>query len=171
MREHYQQAVRTRLREAWGQNANSSSSNFRQGAGDDFRHRPRQSSRFGAASGNPGQGGRRSGSASNAGGARPTVSNSLRQSALASPKQQHIAPYREALLIAAVLNHPWLLEEQAEEIASIDFATPVLGRLRSMSLSLDLTGKSLDTVYLRSHLLGLDLAKAVELVDRGLMIT
>ena len=57
------------------------------------------------------------------------------------PAERGIVPYREALLMAALLNHPWLLEDQSEEIASIDFTSPALGKLRSALLSLDLTDK------------------------------
>ncbi len=39
-------------------------------------------------------------------------------------------PAREALILVAVLNHPWLLESHAEELAELEFRHPEAGRLR-----------------------------------------
>jgi DNA primase len=39
-------------------------------------------------------------------------------------------PAREALILIAVLNHPWLLESHAEELAELEFRHPEAGRLR-----------------------------------------
>jgi DNA primase len=41
-----------------------------------------------------------------------------------------VIPPREALILVAVVNHCWLLEERAEEFASIEFLNPDADRLR-----------------------------------------
>jgi DNA primase len=39
-------------------------------------------------------------------------------------------PAREALILVAVLHHPWLLESHAEQLAELEFRHPDAGRLR-----------------------------------------
>jgi DNA primase len=39
-------------------------------------------------------------------------------------------PPREALILLAVVNHPWLLESQAEELSELEFLHPDADRLR-----------------------------------------
>lgn len=39
-------------------------------------------------------------------------------------------PAREALILIAVINHPWLLETHAEDLAELDFRNPEADRLR-----------------------------------------
>ena len=43
-------------------------------------------------------------------------------------------PAREALILLAVINHPWLLEDRAEELAELEFRNPDADRLRSALL-------------------------------------
>jgi DNA primase len=43
-------------------------------------------------------------------------------------------PPREALLLVAVVNHPWLLEQDAEDFATLEFLNPDAGRLRQVVL-------------------------------------
>lgn len=43
-------------------------------------------------------------------------------------------PAREALILLALLNHPWLLEEHAEEFAELDLVHPDADRLRRVIL-------------------------------------
>ena len=40
-------------------------------------------------------------------------------------------PPREALILLAVINHPWLLETHAEELAELEFRHPDGDRLRA----------------------------------------
>ena len=66
------------------------------------------------------------------GGFEPTkaaASTSLKQSAMVGGNG--IAPpYREALLLKTLLNHPWLIEQDAEPIAALAIVSPALARLR-----------------------------------------
>ena len=68
--------------------------------------------------------------------------------------------------MSAVLNHPWLLEDQTEEIANMNLTAPALSRLRNCVLSLDFAEKSLDRAGLRSHLTQLSMGKVVEHIER-----
>ena len=45
-------------------------------------------------------------------------------------------PPREALLLLTVINHPWLLEHHAEELADLDFVSPDADRLRRAVLDI-----------------------------------
>ncbi len=45
-------------------------------------------------------------------------------------------PPREALLLITVINHPWLLENHAEELAGLDFVSPHADRLRDAVLDI-----------------------------------
>jgi DNA primase len=82
-------------------------------------------------------------------------------------KRSGQVPQREALLMRTLLNHPWLLEEHAEEIAALPFTAPGLIRLRDGLLMLQASDNSLDRHELRSQLEGLSLDKAVDLVERA----
>ena len=60
------------------------------------------------------------------------------------------APPREALLMLALVNHPWLLEQQCEEVAELTLTSAPLERLRQALLALLSTGNPLDSVSVRS---------------------
>jgi len=83
-------------------------------------------------------------------------------------KRSEQVPQREALLMRTLLNHPWLLEEHAEEIAELTLTSPGLIRLRDGLLVLQASDNSLDRRELRSQLEGLSLDKAVDLVERAI---
>ncbi|MGE3710352.1 MAG: DNA primase, partial [Hyphomicrobiaceae bacterium] len=122
VRSHYTQAMRDRFAEAWGQPWRSSRQRFQpghhKGQPSGLRRvaeRPQPNYR------SPGRGG---------GGFEPPraiASNSLRHSNLVEGEAAR-PPYREALLIRAIINHPWLLEDAAEEIAEIELASPGMQR-------------------------------------------
>jgi DNA primase len=74
-------------------------------------------------------------------------------------------PPREALILLAVLNHPWLLESRAEELAELEFLHPDADRLRRALLDAGashaiaapealrqaLAGRSIENILLRVH--------------------
>ncbi|HWM47062.1 MAG TPA: DNA primase [Xanthobacteraceae bacterium] len=59
----------------------------------------------------------------------PAASSQLSTSSLVRGYRSAIPP-REALILVAVVNHPWLLENHAEELAELDFIHPEADRLR-----------------------------------------
>jgi DNA primase len=75
---------------------------------------------------------------------------------------------REALLLRTLLNHPWLLDDHAEVVAEIPFASQALARLRDAILSAYVTANSLDRTELHSQLTSLSLDKVVDLVERAI---
>jgi DNA primase len=186
VREHYAQAIRLRLREAWGGSAGSATGGRPTGGKwSTPAYGAKSSGRFPSKSGMPIGGHGRSQSGSHGGMAkppfgqqfgqgagypwgRPSISDALRRSAIAAPAAQAVMPYREALLVAALLAHPWLLEEQAEELSRVEFSVPALDRLRAALLSLDAAHNSLDRHTLRSHLAELEVGKTVGLVERAI---
>jgi DNA primase len=76
-------------------------------------------------------------------------------------------PLREVLLVRTLLNHPWLVADYAEEIATIQFSSDALAKVRDGVLSAHAAEKSLDRSGLRSHLTSLGLDKFVDLVERS----
>src|SRR5262249_41213553 len=76
-------------------------------------------------------------------------------------------PPREALLIGALINHPWLLESCCEDIAKLTLTTPVLQRLRDALLALLSEAIALDPMSVRAHLTEVGLDSAVAALDRA----
>ncbi len=74
--------------------------------------------------------------------------------------------YREALLIRTLVNHPWLIEEVAEELAELEFHDTSFGYLRDALLSACADEKNLDTATLRNHLEGSGFAPTLEQTER-----
>ena len=98
---------------------------------------------------------------------KPVATASLRKSSLVDADRGRL-PHREALLMCALLNHPWLIEAEAEAIASLDLSSGVLARLRDALLTLLSDNISLDSAELRTHLQRSSLDKVVDLVERAI---
>jgi DNA primase len=75
-------------------------------------------------------------------------------------------PQREGLLLRALLVHPWLIEERAEDIAALTVTSEPLERLRDAILSLLGDEISLDSENIRSHLSQRGLANTVVAIER-----
>ena len=76
-------------------------------------------------------------------------------------------PPREALLIKTILNHPWLIEEHAEEIAAIALVSAPAARLRDAVLAAQAQENALDSHVLRTQLNATGLGKVVDVVERS----
>ncbi|MGE0024789.1 MAG: DNA primase, partial [Hyphomicrobium sp.] len=161
VRAHYQQALRERLAAAWGQRGGGRQGPGNQGSGSQGAWTG-SGGRSGTGSWRaPAGGGQwpRSGGGSAVGRQilarrplptalgqgieRPNPSSSLRKSALVAAADS-APPYREALLLKVLLNHPWVIEEQAEAIAALPFTSTALSRLRDAILSAQAVNNSLD---------------------------
>ena len=79
------------------------------------------------------------------------ASESLKQNARAAG-QGAALPAREALILQSLLNHPFLVDEYAEDIAALQFTSQALCNLRDAILCAHAMEKSLDSTTLRSHL-------------------
>ncbi len=115
----------------------------------------------------PGQGGRpRSGAGPGPGG-RPGVSWPVQASA---ELVEHSLPMpaREALILATLINHPWLAIEEAETISGLPFRAQPAARLRDGILSAVTEKNSLDREGLATQLTDLGLATVVALVQRAI---
>ncbi|MAS41183.1 MAG: DNA primase [Porticoccaceae bacterium] len=88
----------------------------------------------------------------------------------ASPElaqRSELVPAREALLITTVINHPWLIDEHAEEIAALTLVSAPVARLRDAILLIHSRQNALDSSALRSQLSLSGLDKIVNLVERS----
>lgn len=92
--------------------------------------------------------------------------SSLRNSQLAQGGASK-PPLREIILIKALLNHPWLIDERAEDIARLQFTSPRMTRVRDAILSAQAAEISLDTASLRSHVTNSGLAADLDLIERS----
>lgn len=102
-----------------------------------------------------------------AGGGSAPASTSLRRSALLSP--QKTAQRRQLVLLAALMNHPQLLAEFAEDLAGISFADSDLDSARQHVLDCAAGSLSSDTTQsLRRDLEKAGLARVVERIDHML---
>ena len=80
-------------------------------------------------------------------------------------------PPREVLLVAALLNHPRLLESHCEDVAGLTLTSQPLQRLKEALLTLLADGAPLDHATVRSHLSACGLDVAVAAVDRAMAQT
>jgi DNA primase len=77
-------------------------------------------------------------------------------------------PAREALLVTALLNHPWLLEQHCETVAQMPLTAPPLARLRDGLLSLLSQGTPLDALKIRTQLTSIGLNGFVATAERAI---
>jgi DNA primase len=77
-------------------------------------------------------------------------------------------PTREALLVLALLNHPWLLEQHCEEVAQLPLTAKPLRALRDGLLGLLSQGTPLDAVQIRTQLTANGLDRMVATAERAI---
>src|SRR5882757_5516977 len=136
VRKYYAQDFSARLRELLMPNANRERNDRSRGAsgnwsGNNWSGGFRDSSRGGPSSWqrNRGPGGRLPQ------GREPLAQPSSRLSGSTIVRGHRTAlPPREALMLMAVVNHPWLLEHHAEEFAALEFLNPEADQLRRVIL-------------------------------------
>jgi DNA primase len=71
-------------------------------------------------------------------------------------------PRREALILQAALNYPWLLHDHLEELASLEFRHADAERLKRALIDIAAHASALDAEALRAELAGRDLTEAME---------
>ncbi len=179
VRAHYRQALNDRLAAAWGppaggwrgagEGSQARSAGSRWGGAAPWQRGAGQATRFGGRGGQNfrrGPAGRGFPPGLGQGTEHVNPSSSLRKSALVAA-DGGLPPYREALLLKVMLNHPWLIEDQAEAIAALPFTSTALSRLRDAILSAHALDNSLDTETLRTHLNKSSVGKVLTLVERA----
>ena len=172
VRQHYERDIRQRLNAAWSTAYGRSSEtqkSYRPNTGQGGGATPwssRSSTRLGSGSGGRGrfQDTSRIPAAAQLRANGP--SGSLRSSRLVAGATN--PPPREALLLMAVINHPWLAESYAECLSRLELTHPALSRLRDGILSVQASDNLLDTEGLRTQLTVLGLGKVVDLAERSL---
>ncbi len=174
VRAHYERDMRQRLYETWGSVARGT--RMAQQGASGAHGRGRTAAGWGARSGaNNGvrgatSGGRQStrhfGSLVNGNNVlHAGASDSLKSSAMVAGEGA-APPYREALLLLTLINHPWLIEDEAELLSKLTLTSEPLKRLMQGLLSALTLDIPLDRVELRSQLDVLGVGRVVELVER-----
>jgi DNA primase len=77
-------------------------------------------------------------------------------------------PAREALILLALANHPWLLEHHAEEVAALEFEHPVADRLRRAILDVSAEQRPAGGDELRAALDKHDLGALVARLEQAM---
>jgi len=77
-------------------------------------------------------------------------------------------PAREALILVAVVNHPWLLEAHAEELAEVEFRHPDADKLRRAILDIAHALETLETGALRSAIAAQNLGPILARVEAAI---
>ncbi len=165
IRAHYRRDLGRRLAEAWGVSTPATGSR-RPAPWDRSPSRAGQGWAFGPKAGASAYGRARAGAAPGHAQMRANPSHSLKKSAIVAGGLA--VPAREALLLRALLNHPWLIEEYAETIAGLELTSPALSRLRDAILSAHALDNSLDTGILQSHLSKTGVGRVLTLVERSI---
>ncbi len=170
VRGHYERDMRQRLFAAWGGGGGAFGAKRGTPA---VPGRPsgagQQSSGFPVGSGGrtPARLSRGSSSYSLASSLGVSPTSSLKASALVAGEGA-AAPYREALLMATLLNHPWLIEQEAEVLDRLTLTSEQLKKLKEALLAALALDIPLDRLQLRSQLDDLGVGRAVTLVERTL---
>lgn len=72
---------------------------------------------------------------------------------------------RERLILRALLQHPWLIDEDAEEIGALDFDTAPLASMRDALLNLHAERGSLDTQAMIDHVRQLEFGTGTDFLN------
>jgi DNA primase len=97
----------------------------------------------------------------------PQASSRLSGSSLVRGFRSALPP-REALMLMAVVNHPWLLEHHAEEFAELEFLNPEADQLRRAILDEASHMTEIASEALREALAGRELAGALARVEAAI---
>jgi DNA primase len=77
-------------------------------------------------------------------------------------------PAREAVILLAAFNHPWLLETEAEQLAELEFQNSDADLLRRTMLDITASGDEVpDAVALRVAVMARDCSAALQRIERA----
>jgi DNA primase len=77
-------------------------------------------------------------------------------------------PRREALILQAALNHPWLLHDHLEELVSLEFRHADAERLKATLIDLAAHAATLDPAVLKAELAARNLSTVVERISSAI---
>jgi DNA primase len=169
VRKYYRQDFSERLRALFGQNEVPRARRLAGGgAGEGWRQDQWQPGR----SGRGGASGRGGGFAERTGAARPgqpylVASPQLATSAIHRGYRTAI-PTREALILQAVLNHPWLLHDHLEELAELEFRHAEAGRLKGFLIDIYAHNEAIDGPRMRAEVVSRGLGDLLDRADRSI---
>jgi DNA primase len=116
----------------------------------------------------------RSGSRLAASNGRPAPYVVVSQQMVGSPvhRGHHSAvPRREALILQAALNHPWLLHDHLEELSHLEFRHTAAERLKAALIDIAAHAAALDAEGLRAELAARDLIETSERIAAAITTT
>jgi DNA primase len=161
VRAHYNQDIRNRLWAFWRNNRTQ----------EQAARAPRRAPDAGGFKRGGSSAPQRGGGASRPGQAAAMLaSDSLKNSPLVRGTAATLPP-REAVMLLALLNHPWLTAEVAEELTSLNFDNPGLGSLRDAIIDVCTCQNPLDKEGLRNQLSKRGLAAIVAQVEHAMTHT
>ncbi|HMJ42267.1 MAG TPA: DNA primase [Pseudolabrys sp.] len=77
-------------------------------------------------------------------------------------------PLREALILQAALNHPWLLHDHMEELASLEFRYPDAERLKAALIDIAAHAAAADSAAIREELSARDLTDVTKRIEAAI---
>lgn len=77
-------------------------------------------------------------------------------------------PLREALILQAALNHPWLLHDHMEELASLEFRYPDAERLKAALIDIAAHAQAADSDAIREELSARDLTDVTRRIESAI---
>ena len=161
VRKYYRQDFSERLRGLFGQNEIPRARRAAAGAGEGWRQdqwQPRPAGRWSFS----GRGG-----ASRPGQPYLVASPQLATSAVHRGYRTAIPP-REALILQAVLNHPWLLHDHLEDLAELEFRHAEAGRLKGILIDIYAHDGGIDGPRLRAEAVARGVSDLLERVDKAI---
>jgi DNA primase len=162
VRKYYRQDFAERLQGLFGQ---SGGFRPRRAAGEDrWRERNQWQSGERGANRPPGYAAR---TAAGRPGPYMVASQQLATSAVHRGHRTSIPP-REALILQAVLNHPWLLHDHLEEVAQLEFRHADAQRLKGVLIDIYADGDGIEADRMRTELAARGLADVLDRVGRAI---
>ena len=77
-------------------------------------------------------------------------------------------PLREALILQAALNHPWLLHDHLEELSQLEFRHPDTERLKAALIDIAAQAEAADAATVRAELAGRGLAEIMARIEAAI---
>jgi DNA primase len=167
VRKYYRQDFSDRLRNLFGRN---DMPRARRGPGEDrWRERNQwQSDRGGNRSGYAARNPRgRQGTHYGTGAPYMVASPQLATSSVHRGYRTSI-PKREALILQAVLNHPWLLHDHMEELAALEFRHTDAQRLKGVLIDIYAHGEGVDAAKMKAEAEARGLADLLDRADKAI---
>lgn len=77
-------------------------------------------------------------------------------------------PLREALILQAAINHPWLLHDHLEELSHLEFRYPEAERLKAALIDIAAHAAAADTAAIKADLAARDLTEVMDRIEAAI---